>query len=138
VGDVMSPEQRSRVMSRIRSKNTTPELAIERELLIRGLKFERHCNDLPGKPDFTFRQDRVAVFVDGDFWHGYRFPLWEHKLSPKWREKISGNRRRDSRNFASLRRKQWIVVRIWEHQVARNVTKCVDRITEAIDLSQGC
>ncbi|MCH8045939.1 MAG: very short patch repair endonuclease [Planctomycetes bacterium] len=131
-GDVMSPEKRSRLMAKIKGKDTSPELAIEKQLRIRGLEFERHCPDLPGKPDFVFRDERVAVFVDGDFWHGYRFSLWEHKLSQKWRKKIAATRSRDTRNFAKLRRLGWKVVRIWEHQVERNPSKCADRVDEAV------
>lgn len=98
-----------------------------------GLEFEQHCSDLTGKPDFVFRDVKVAVFVDGDFWHGFRFPLWEHKMTEKWREKISATRTRDRRNFAKLRRLGWKVVRIWEHQVERDPSVCAQRIAEAIN-----
>ena len=98
----MDAEGRSRLMARIRGKNTSPERALERELLAIGLSFDRHCPDLPGKPDFVFRDAMVVVFVNGDFWHGFRFPLWQHKLSPKWRKKIDATRIRDRRSFFVL------------------------------------
>ncbi len=128
----MSREARSRLMSRIRGKHTGPELAILLELELRGLVFQRHVDDMPGRPDFVFFPERVAVFVDGDFWHGFRFPLWKHKLSPKWRNKIEGNRRRDERNFRKLRRMGWKVVRIWEHAVERDPKRCAKKIEAAI------
>lgn len=131
-GDIMSPETRSEVMSRIRGKNTGPERVIARKLRARKLEFEIHAKDLPGCPDFLFRQAMVAVFVDGDFWHGWRFPLWAHKLSVPWREKIAATRARDQRNFRKLRSLGWRVLRIWEHQVERNPTLCVQKIVDAI------
>lgn len=129
----MSEETRSRVMSRIRGKDTGPELAIAAQLAEFGLEWESHSRDLPGTPDFVFRGERVVVFVDGDFWHGWRFPQWCDKLSEKWEAKIEGNRRRDARNHRNLRRMGWRVVRIWEHQIKNNLALCVRRIIEAIE-----
>ncbi len=119
-GDTMSRETRSRVMSRIRGKHTKPEKTLAALLAAQGLTFEQHARDLPGAPDFVFRNARLAVFVDGNFWHGWRFPLWEHKLAAHWKLKISATRRRDQRNFRKLRRNGWKVMRIWEHQVERS------------------
>jgi DNA mismatch endonuclease (patch repair protein) len=130
-GDIMSPEKRSAVMSRIRGKDTGPELTIRRELRRHQIYFSTHANDLPGRPDIVFRRVKLAVFVDGDFWHGWRFPLWQHKLSPKWREKILKNRERDKRNFCKLRRLGWTVLRLWEHQVESSTEKCLARIIDA-------
>jgi DNA mismatch endonuclease (patch repair protein) len=76
---------------------------------------------LPGTPDIVFSSIRVAVFVDGDFWHGYHFENWQAKLPDFWREKIERNRRRDRRNALALRKVGWTVVRIWEHDVMRDV-----------------
>jgi DNA mismatch endonuclease (patch repair protein) len=124
----MSPETRSIVMSRIRGRDTGPELVVARRLRRLGLQFEQHVRDLPGRPDFVFRSQKVALFVDGDFWHGWRFPAWRHKLSEKWEAKIEGNRRRDARNFRRLRADGWIVVRLWEHQVEKNLDACLERL----------
>jgi DNA mismatch endonuclease (patch repair protein) len=129
----MSPAKRSSLMSRIRSKNTGPEKAVIAELAALGLSFETHSSDLDGRPDILFRAERLAVFVDGDFWHGWRFPLWRHKLSHRWQEKIAANRARDKRNFRRLRRAEWRVLRIWEHQVEQALPTCVQRILSAIE-----
>lgn len=131
-GDTMSEETRSAVMSRIRGKDTGPERAIAGLLVERGWEFESHATDLPGRPDIVFRDAGVIVFIDGDFWHGFRFPLWQHKLSPKWQEKIAATRARDQRNFRKLRRDGWTVVRIWEHQIERDAAACADRIETAL------
>lgn len=128
----MTPEKRSALMSRIKGKDTGPERAISALLAAKGLLFETHCRDLPGRPDFVFRSERLAVFVDGDFWHGWRFPLWRGKLSEKWQEKIAANRARDQRNFRKLRGQGWRVVRIWEHQVENDPDLCVVRIVSAL------
>jgi DNA mismatch endonuclease (patch repair protein) len=119
-------------MARIRGKNTKPERMVEKSLAERCLQFETHPADLPGRPDIAFRREKVAVFIDGDFWHGWRFPLWQKKLVPKWQEKIAGNRARDLRNFRVLRRSGWKVIRIWEHQVEQDLPQCVERIVVAV------
>ena len=128
----MSPEKRSAVMARIKGKNTGPERMIACLLAKRGLKWEGHVRELPGTPDFVFRKEKIAIFVDGDFWHGWRFPQWRDKLSEKWEAKIDGNRRRDIKNHGRLRRMGWKVVRLWEHQVAANSEACAARVVELL------
>jgi len=117
--DVFTKAKRSEVMSRIRSKgNARTELrliAIMREAGITG--WRRH-QVVFGKPDFVFRPEKVAVFVDGCFWHGcpkcYRRPASNRKF---WDAKVARNRARDVEVTKSLRRAGWKVVRIWEHQL---------------------
>lgn len=116
-------------MARIKGRNTGPERSLGKALARQGLSFERQAKDLPGCPDLVFRRKRIAVFVDGNFWHGWRFPAWKHKLSSTWQMKIAKTRRRDQSNFRRLRSMGWEVIRIWEHQVEQNVDKCVLRIT---------
>lgn len=130
-GDIMSPEMRSQVMARIRGKDTGPERTIVAALTELELSFDQHVADLSGRPDVVFRDVKLVIFIDGDFWHGWRFPLWEHKLAEKWRDKIAATRRRDQRNFCRLRREGWRVIRIWEHQVESDPAKCVARICDA-------
>lgn len=129
----MSPEKRSAVMAKIRGQDTGPERVVAALLRDAGLTFESHARDLPGRPDFVFRDRRVAVFVDGDFWHGWRFPVWRDKLSEAWEAKIGATRLRDRRNFQRLRRSGWRVVRIWEHQLARDPEGSLARVTKALD-----
>jgi DNA mismatch endonuclease, patch repair protein len=130
----MSAEKRSAVMSRIRGRDTKPERAVEQMLVALGAVYESHARDLPGRPDFVLRQARVVVLVDGDFWHGWRFHAWRMKLSEKWETKIAGNVRRDARNRRALRNDGWIVVRLWEHQVADCPARCRARIKRAAAL----
>lgn len=134
-GDIMSPEKRSAVMARIKGRDTGPERVVGGRLSDLGIAFESHARDLPGRPDFVFRDAHVAVFVDGDFWHGWRFPVWRDKLSPAWEAKIEKNRRRDARNFRRLRHQGWKVIRLWEHQLRRNLDACISRIAKALGVT---
>lgn len=128
-GDIMSPEKRSALMARIRGRDTGPERVVAAALRARAMKFESHARDLPGRPDFVFRRAKIAVFVDGQFWHGWAFPRWRNKLAARWEEKIETNIRRDRRNHRRLRRMGWRVVRLWEHQIEKDVDACVSRIS---------
>jgi DNA mismatch endonuclease, patch repair protein len=115
-------------MSRIRGKGTKPEKAVAELLARANLSWEEHAKDLRGRPDFVLRSARVIIFVDGDFWHGWRFPTWRLKLSEKWERKIEANRLRDARNFKALRRAGWKVIRLWEHQIKKSPADCLARI----------
>lgn len=131
--DIMSKEKRSALMSRIKGRDTGPERIIAQELRRAGKRPKRHVSGLPGRPDFVFTKAKVVVFVDGDFWHGWRFPVWQHKLGPFWREKISANRARDRSTFRKLRVAGWIVIRVWEHEIERDPEACIHRITSALE-----
>lgn len=129
MADRVSPEVRSRIMSAIKGKNTKAELMVFRELRRRRISFQKHHKRTLGKPDICFPRKKVAVFVDGDFWHGYRYPVWKDRLgSDYWRQKIERNISRDRRNFAKLRRNGWKVLRLWEHQLYGDLESSVDRI----------
>jgi DNA mismatch endonuclease (patch repair protein) len=122
---------RSRVMARIRGRDTGPERTVAAGLAVLGLTYESHARDLPGRPDFVMRDIKLAIFVDGDFWHGWRFPTWRDKLSVAWEAKIETNRKRDARNFRRLRSAGWTVIRLWEHQLKRDAGRCLRRIAAA-------
>lgn len=127
--DRLSPAQRSRLMSRIRSEGTRPESMLAHAMLAAGLRFDSHARDLPGRPDFVLREERIAVFADGDFWHGWKFPAWREALSPFWRDKIAANRRRDRRVGRALRGSGWTVVRLWEHKITADAAACARAIS---------
>ncbi len=128
----MSPQKRSALMARIRGKDTGPERLLAQEFSKARLRWTSHDPTLPGRPDFVFRRRKVAVFVDGDFWHGWRFPVWRDKLSEKWEAKIRANRLRDASAHRRLRRAGWQVIRIWEHQIDRNLAACLARVLSAL------
>lgn len=124
-------------MSRIRSKNTEVELTLRRLLFGLGLRYRVHVPGLPGRPDIAFTRRKVAVFVDGDFWHGWKFDQWSHKLAPQWRAKIERNRARDAAANAALRAEGWRVLRIWEHELKADAERCVARVVRELELNSG-
>src|SRR5438046_8833824 len=126
----MTREQRSSAMKRVKLRNGPLEMSLRRERTRRGLRYRCNVRSLPGSPDIVVSKQRVAVFVDGDFWHGWRLPVWEHKLSSFWRDKLRANRARDSRNFRRLRLRGWQVLRMWQHDVKRDPKRCVKKIED--------
>lgn len=117
--DIWGKRKRSEVMSRIRSKgNESTEMMMIRVFRRHGVTGWRRGQALPGKPDFTFRKERLCVFVDGCFWHGcpkcYREP---GSNSAYWAAKVERNRARDKRVARELRREGWRVLRVWEHEL---------------------
>lgn len=114
--DVFSPAKRSEVMSRVKSRgNAATELVVLRLLRLRGITGWRRHMCLPGTPDFAFPRERVAVFVDGCYWHGCprckRFPKANSEF---WTAKFAANQARDRRTNRALRGRGWSVVRIWQ------------------------
>ncbi len=130
--DIMSREKRSSLMRRVRQRGTALEQSLRSALRKHSVRFRTNVDSLPGRPDIVPTRSRVAVFVDGDFWHGWRFPVWRNKLTPFWQVKIEANRARDRRNFGRLRRLGWTVVRIWEHELRRSKEEAVSRILRAL------
>ena len=116
-------------MSKIRSKNTKAEILIFRELRKRRVYFQKHYRRAIGNPDLSLPRERKAVFIDGDFWHGYQFSKQKKKLPTKfWLPKIEENIKRDRRNRSKLRREGWRVLRIWEHEVQKQFDQTIEKI----------
>ena len=130
--DNLTRQQRSRAMSRVKQKGTDLEVIVRSALRKLGCRFRTNVKDLPGKPDIVFPKAKVAVFIDGDFWHGFRFPAWQHKLKRFWKRKITKNRLRDQQNFRTLRAMDWRVIRIWQHQVNSDLESCLRKILLAL------
>jgi DNA mismatch endonuclease, patch repair protein len=112
-----SNETVSRVMRRMGRRNTAPELALRRELTRLGLRYRLHRPDLPGRPDICFGPARVAVFVDGCFWHSCP----DHGVLPKanrdwWAVKLARNEERDRQKDQALAAAGWLAVHVWEHE----------------------
>jgi len=119
-------------MSRVRNRDTDLEGIVRSELFKRGWRFRKHVSSLPGTPDIVFAKQGVAVFIDGDFWHGYRFPAWQGRLPIFWVKKIQKNRARDRRNFAKLRRLGWRVTRLWQHEIQRDLGDSIRRVEKLL------
>lgn len=114
--DVLTTEQRRLNMSRVRGRDTKPELTIRRGLHARGLRFRLHCKDLPGRPDIVFPKYRAVIFVHGCFWHAHDCPMfkWPQTREEFWREKITRNADRDRNAFSLLQDQGWRVMTVWE------------------------
>jgi len=123
MADIMSGSARSRLMSRIRGKDTMPELRVRRYLHLRGLRFRLHVKDLPGKPDMVFPRYRTVVFVHGCFWHqhpGCAYAAMPASNTEFWRSKLEGNVLRDHRHASALESLGWRVLTVWECEVRDN------------------
>ncbi len=134
-----------KAMRAVRSKNTAPELALRKALWSRGFRYRLHKKTLPGKPDLVFPSKRIALFIDGDYWHGRQ---WEKRgfvsleaqmsrvnNSAYWIKKISGNIIRDKRNNCELRLLGWTVIRIWESDLKTNHEKVVEKVITKLESS---
>lgn len=130
--DALSKRKRSVLMGKIRGKNTKFEKLVMNELRKRGVKFVTHYKGLPGKPDIVHVRKKIAIFLDSDFWHGWRFPAWKNNLSAFWIDKIEMNRHRDRRTTRKLREAGWSVMRVWEHRLARDYEGVIDRLEESL------
>ena len=132
----------SHAMRQVKGKDTTPELLLRKALWRRGHRYRLHDRRLPGSPDIVFTRAKVAVFVDGDFWHGAQ---WRHRGKTSlahqleqvnnkayWMTKIEKNMARDKRNNATLRRLGWRVIRVWESSLKQSVKRQVTRIERAL------
>ncbi len=123
MADVHSAETRSYNMSRIRSKNTKPELLIRKVLFSKGYRFRLYDKNLPGKPDIVFKKFKTVIFVHGCFWHGhenckyYKIPKTKTKW---WLEKITKNIERDTVVYNNLEALGWSIKTIWECDLKPN------------------
>lgn len=131
--DNLTSEQRKYCMSQVKNKDTELEITIRSSLHKLGFRFRKHVKELPGTPDLVFSKAKLAVFIDGDFWHGYRFPVWKDKISEFWQKKINLNRERDQKNFKKLRNLGWKVLRLWKHQIKKAPDRCIHKILMSLN-----
>lgn len=116
-------------MSRIRSKNTGIEKLVFAELRKRKIYFQKHYKKVAGCPDVAIPRKKKAIFIDGDFWHGYLFFQWRNRIPKKyWRDKIQSNIKRDERNRSKLKKDGWKILRIWSHQLGKNPAPAIKEI----------
>jgi DNA mismatch endonuclease, patch repair protein len=134
MADVLTPEQRSRCMSRVRAKDTKPELLVRRLVHSLGYRYRLHVRGLPGTPDMVFPSRRKVINISGCFWHMHRCGRCRIPLSRRayWRVKLTRNRERDQQTRRGLRRLGWEVLTVWECQVT-DTGKLTARITEFLD-----
>jgi len=134
-------------MRRVKSRDTTPEIAFRKALWAAGVRYRLHRASLPGKPDIVIVRKRLVIFIDGDFWHGNQWKIRGHAsleaqfvASPKaeyWVPKINRNVRRDKANTAALLHQGWSVLRFWESDIKFRLQQCVDLTLQAIGGESG-
>ena len=131
MADIFSPEKRSWIMSRIRGTNT--KIDIQMDEILRGLGFPYEMYPkMYGNPDFVIAEQRIVIFCDGDFWHGYNYQKKKKPSKKYWRDKIETNMKRDVRITRKLRREGWSVLRLWEHDIEKRTGICIDKIIRKI------
>lgn len=127
--DTLSKIQRSKNMASIRSINTKPELIVFRGLRKRKIYFQKHYKKLPGKPDIVIPCKKLAIFIDGDFWHGHQLKKLKKRLPRRfWINKIESNVKRDRLNRMKIKKAGWKFLRVWEHQIKKDPEETINRI----------
>ena len=135
--DILTSEQRKFNMSRIKGKNTGPELKLRKLLYANGIRGYRIHYDLPGKPDIVFVKKKIAVFIDGCFWHKCPVCFQEPETRKEfWTKKIHSNIERDKKVNEQLREDDWTIIRIWEHDVRKTPDKIIEKIIEILKNSK--
>lgn len=135
-----TPEIRKR-MSKVRLKNGKAETILAKRLWHKGYRYRRNYKALPGSPDIALTKYRIAVFVDGEFWHGENWEERKKKLKKNrayWIEKIEENMARDKRVDVQLREMGWVTIHFWEKQVLKHTEECLKDVVKLIsDSNRG-
>ncbi|MCO5316546.1 MAG: very short patch repair endonuclease [Solirubrobacterales bacterium] len=136
MADNLTPGRRSDLMRRVRTRDTAPEVELRKALWARGVRGWRlHPTGIPGKPDVVWIGRRIAVFVDGAFWHGH--PDYYHGQSGEfWDRKIARNKERDLNVNAELTDLGWTVFRVWDFEIERDAGACADRVARLLDAAR--
>ncbi len=135
--DDLTPKQRHKNMQHIRSKNTKIEMILRKALWQEGIRYRKNYKLLPGKPDIAITKYRIAIFCDGEFFHGKDWDRLQLKLeksnnSEYWIKKIHRNIEHDQNVDKEIRYKDWIVLRFWGNDIKKNLDDCVQVVKEAI------
>ncbi len=136
--DVLTEQQRHKNMAAIKSCDTKIELLLRKALWKNSIRYRKNCKYLPGKPDIAITRYKIAIFCDGDFWHGREFYKREVKTNTRfWHDKIKRNMERDLQNTILLRDMKWVVIRFWGSEIKRDVDKCVKQVLELVEYQRN-
>lgn len=131
--DVLTPEQRTYNMSKIRAKNTGPEVKLRKLLFSQGIRGYRIHYNLPGKPDIVFTKKKIVIFIDGCFWHKCPVCFQEPETRKDfWMKKIQSNINRDKKVNEQLENDGWSIIRIWEHEIRKEPERTVKKIVASL------
>ena len=133
MADIFSKKKRSEIMSKIRSKETKLEIALRKELWKAGYRYRKNASGYFGKPDVLLKKYKTVIFVDSCFWHGCKKHLRLPETNKNfWKEKIERNIKRDKEVNSHYKKIGWKVIRIWEHQLNKNQSEVLRRISDDI------
>lgn len=134
--DVLTPEQRRKNMKAIKSKDTKIEGLLGKALWARGYRYRKNNKSVFGKPDFTFKKYKIAIFCDSEFFHGKDWKTKKHRIKTNaefWHKKIEGNMQRDKIVNETLLKNGWQVIRFWGADIKKNLDLCINIIEKAIE-----
>lgn len=138
-GFYTSPEK-SKQMSRIRAKETKPEIAFRKSLWAKGYRYRKNVKKLPGSPDVVLRKYKTVVFIDGEFWHGQDWENKKEKIKTNrdfWIPKIERNMQRDRENNTALALLGFTVFRFWEKEVKKDLENCIRKVAVHLEGETG-
>ena len=124
-------KERSKLMSKIRGKDTKPELSLRKALWAKGIRYRKNYKKLEGNPDIYISKAKLAIFIDGEFWHGYNWEEKKQKIKSNreyWIPKIERNMVRDQENAQKLEYAGITVLRFWEHEIKKDLEGCLARV----------
>jgi DNA mismatch endonuclease Vsr len=133
--DPLNAEQRRKNMRAIKASGTSPEIILSKALFAKGYRYRKNDRNVLGKPDICFRGLKIAIFIDGEFWHGKNWEIKKPKISQNkeyWIKKIERNMERDKNIQNVLESEGWTVMRFWHTDVKRNLEKCIKDIERVI------
>jgi DNA mismatch endonuclease (patch repair protein) len=133
--DNLTPEQRHRCMSRIKNKDTSVEVLLRKALWREGIRYRKNLKTLPGKPDIAITKYKIAVFCDGELWHGKDWKKRKQTIATNrdyWIPKIERNMARDKENLKKLENMGWTVVRFWGMEITKKLAGCVQEVKDII------
>ena len=132
-------KKRSKIMSKIRGKNSKPEMRFRRALWAKGVRYRVDSKQLPGRPDVSIKKFRLAIFIDGEFWHGYNWDERKDKIKSNrkfWIPKIERNIQRDREVNHQLNEMGFTVFRFWESEIKNDLNKCINDVMVYITTGQ--
>lgn len=127
---------RSLIMKKVKSKNTKAEIFLRKKLWSAGIRYRKNYRKLIGTPDITITKKKIAIFIDGEFWHGKDWKIQKDKFKTNksfWVAKIERNMQRDKEYGDLLENQGWIVLRFWEKEVLTNIDACINKIFMTFD-----
>lgn len=133
-------EQRSNIMKKIKSKNTKPEISFRKTLWNAGIRYRTNNRSIIGNPDIAIKKYKLAIFIDGEFWHGYNWNKKKEKIQSNrdyWIPKIERNIKRDKQVTKQLKKEGWKVFRFWDSQIKKETKECLKKVINEIQLRKN-